>query len=137
MKSLVVDTSVAVKWFFEEEYFETARAILKPENTLIAPDLMFIEISSVLWKRVRSGLITPEDAHIILKTLLKMPIVFYSSIELSDFGMEIAIKIDRSVYDSLYIALAQAQNATVITADEKFYNALQNSQFAELISCIH
>ena len=46
------------------------------------------------------------------------------SIDLLQLGLEIALAHDRTVYDSLYLALAVQSRSVVITADEKLANAL-------------
>jgi predicted nucleic acid-binding protein len=49
------------------------------------------------------------------------------------FALNIAIQMDTAVYDSLYLALAVTQGRQLVTADQKFYNALKNSTFASYL----
>lgn len=49
--SLIVDASVAVKWFSEEEQSDLAETLLASMELLIAPDLVIAEIGNALWKR--------------------------------------------------------------------------------------
>ncbi|WGV26294.1 type II toxin-antitoxin system VapC family toxin [Halotia branconii] len=44
-------------------------------------------------------------------------------------ALDIALQSDRAVYDSLYLAVAVTQQCQIVTADEKFYNALQNTTY--------
>ncbi|MEH2293879.1 type II toxin-antitoxin system VapC family toxin [Nostoc sp.] len=46
-------------------------------------------------------------------------------------ALDIAIQSDRALYDSLYLALAITQKCQMVTADEKFYNALKTSSYAK------
>jgi predicted nucleic acid-binding protein len=39
----------------------------------------------------------------------------------------IAVETGRTVYDCLYLALAQVHGCTMVTADERFYNALSHT----------
>jgi predicted nucleic acid-binding protein len=45
-------------------------------------------------------------------------------------ALDIALQSDRAVYDSLYLVLAITQQCHMVTADEKFYNALKTSSYA-------
>lgn len=45
-------------------------------------------------------------------------------------ALRIAVECDRSVYDSLYIALAVANNTAMITADARLANALSATPYA-------
>jgi len=62
-ETLVVDASVAVKWFLPEPDAEPAVALLRAGHRLIAPDLLWIEVASVLWKVVRRGSLTAGPAR--------------------------------------------------------------------------
>jgi predicted nucleic acid-binding protein len=48
-------------------------------------------------------------------------------------ALQIAIATHRTVYDSLYLALAVELGGTVVTADEHWLNALETSPFTRLI----
>jgi len=52
--TLVVDASVAIKWFAPEPLAEAA-AELRREPELVAPDFLLVEIANVFWKRMRRG----------------------------------------------------------------------------------
>ena len=41
-------------------------------------------------------------------------------------ALEIAVRTGRTVYDSLYVALAVQLDGRLVTADEKLYNALKD-----------
>ena len=45
----VADASVAVKWFVKQDRWEEARALAKPPQEVIAPELVLAEIASALW----------------------------------------------------------------------------------------
>ena len=48
MKGYVVDASIVVKWFVEEKWSDEASSLLEAEVTLIAPELLFAEVSNAL-----------------------------------------------------------------------------------------
>ncbi len=60
---LVLDASVAAKFFFDEDGSDRAEALLTSGAVVAAPDLLFLEIASVGAKQVRRGLCSPELAR--------------------------------------------------------------------------
>ena len=60
--TLVVDASVATKWFVAKPDSPDARALLISGEALIAPDLVVAEACNVAWKKRRAGQITPAQA---------------------------------------------------------------------------
>jgi predicted nucleic acid-binding protein len=54
---IVIDASVALKWFEQEPGSEAARAILLQE-ALIAPELIVAEVLNAAWKAARLGLMS-------------------------------------------------------------------------------
>ena len=59
---LVVDASVAVKWFTTEQWTEESRRLLTVGIDRHAPNLILAETTNVLWKKARRGEIeAPHD----------------------------------------------------------------------------
>ena len=58
MDKLVIDSSVAIKWFVPEPYSGEAQLILNQFQNgtldLLAPDLIYAEIGSIIWKKHRA-----------------------------------------------------------------------------------
>lgn len=136
MRRFVLDASVAVKWFLPEADSEAAQQLLSRDYTLLAPDLIFSEVGNILWKRVLRGELTPEEAEIVLQTFGGIPIEIHDSWPLMLLALEIACQTRRTVYDSLYLALAWHQSAVFVTADAKLVNSLQSSPLASLICLV-
>jgi len=127
----VVDASVAVKWLVPEVHTEAARRTLSGEHELLAPDLIWAEVGSALWKRWRSGQIGSDTANILLSTFRRAPLQISESKALMGSAWEIAERYDRSFYDSLYLALAASVECPLVTADLKLYNRLKTGPFAQ------
>ena len=121
MRPLVVDASVAVKWFLPEIYAEAAERVLKSKRQMLSPDLIWAEVGNVLWKKVRRHEITTEEAGDILKDFLKFPLETYASKVLLSAAWDFAGRAGVSVYDGLYLALATGQHCSLVTADRKLY----------------
>jgi predicted nucleic acid-binding protein len=128
---VVVDASVGLKWlelFAAEQLIERAKALLDRkaggEISLIVPDLFWLEIGSALCKMVRRHKCTAEEANQALAELQQLPLQTLPSTDLVNSAQQIAIQYGRSIYDSLYVALARTIRSELVTADEKLANAV-------------
>lgn len=131
MTAYVLDASVAAKWFLrgpDETLVEEAGAILNgwvsDRLQLIVPDLFWAEMGSILWKAARLGRIPKVSAREALAALAEQKLRTFPTLPLLNDAYRIAESFDRSVYDSLYVALAIASNYVLVTADEKLANAV-------------
>jgi predicted nucleic acid-binding protein len=119
----VVDASVAIKWYLTEEHSAAAALLLADEHERIAPELIIVESAQVLAKRERRGEISAPDAQASLAAL-RDSTHLEESASLVNAAFDIAIAHHRSVYDSLYVALALRETCQLVTADRRLYNAL-------------
>ena len=115
----VVDASVAIKWVFEEEGSDAARRLVLDE-LLVAPDLLFVECANVLRSKVRERALPPEQARQALVTIDATPIRTAPTRRHASAAHAIAVEIGSSVYDALYLAVALAERAQMVTADVRF-----------------
>jgi len=131
----VIDAGVAVKWFIPEEDSDIAHRLLtrylQGLDTPIAPDLLISECGNVFWRRQRQGDITAEEATESIADLLTLDIPLVSVSSLVQSALRLTMQHQRTVYDSLYLALAEERDCPLITADERFFNAV-SSQFPNL-----
>lgn len=78
MSQLVVDSSVAVKWFVAEPYSTEARRILNDYQigslTLLAPDLINAEIGNIVWKKQLFQGMAAADAQLVIDTFRTLPL---------------------------------------------------------------
>jgi predicted nucleic acid-binding protein len=136
MKKLVVDASVAIKWFVPEIHSAAAARLLDSEIVLCAPDLIGPQFGNILWKKVRRAEITRQEADQILGAFEKVALETHPSRVLLAAAFELAVALDRSVYDSLYLALAVAEECALITADAKFHSVIAQSPLASHIQWV-
>lgn len=136
MNKLVVDASVAMKWFVPEVHSDAAARLLDADFVLCAPDLIVSEVGNTLWKKVRRGELTARDAEAVIAAFNSIPMELYSSRLLMPAAFEIAVTLDRTVYDSLYLALAVIQKCALVTADRKFHSVLVKSAFTDHIAWV-
>lgn len=131
MNLVVVDASVAVKWFLPENrepLAEQSLALLNKydqnEIRFVVPDLFYVEIASAIWKAVRVGRVPRAFGDQALQLLTQREFATIPSLKLVDQAFQIATDHGRSMYDSLYVALAVQISSQLITADERLANSL-------------
>ena len=131
MSLVVVDASVAAKWFLPENgetLVDQAAALLdrydRNKIQFVVPDLFYVEIASAIWKAVRVGRVSRAFGDRALVLLTEREFATVPSLKLLDGAFQIAADYGRTVYDSLYVALAVQIESQLITADERLANAL-------------
>ena len=126
--NIVVDSSVAIKWFVVEPYSVEAHRILDGYETgtltLLAPDLLYAEVGNIVWKKHRFQGLAAEDAEEILAAFRLVTFVVTSCAVLLEEAYRLAVTHQRTVYDALYLALSVREHCPWVTADEKIVNAL-------------
>jgi predicted nucleic acid-binding protein len=91
---------------------------------LLAPDLLYAEIGSILWKKQSFQGFPEAHAHRILAQVQGYSISITPTAALLDDAYHLAISHSRTVYDSLYLALAAREGCRFVTADERLVNAV-------------
>ena len=116
--TLIVDASVAAKWFVEEEGSSIARA-LRGTEPLMAPDFLLLEAFHIFWKRAQRGLDDAKAANDVLAALTASFDALVPSNKLIADAARCAVALAHPVHDCLYIALAEREAAVLVTADLK------------------
>ncbi len=124
MRVFVVDASVVVKWFVPEMHSEAARRWLDASHDYIAPDLVFPEVGNAIWKKVRRGELSPDDAQSLVKELSAAGIEAVSMRGLVSDAHALAVATGITVYDATYLTLAVRLETQVITGDDRFARKL-------------
>jgi predicted nucleic acid-binding protein len=130
---VVVDASVAAKWFIDEDNTDEALILLDRPFDLHAPDLLYLEFDNILCKLIRRGLLLEEEGFDMRDRIQAFPIQPYSSQSLREKAFQIAVENGRSIYDCIYLALAELLEGRMVTADRRFFLALQDSPLEDYI----
>jgi len=56
-----------------------------------------------------------------------------SAASLATRALEISSRLDHPVYDSIYIALAELHQAQLVTADDRLFPAVENTEWEPLV----
>jgi predicted nucleic acid-binding protein len=137
MSLYVVDASIAVKLYVPEVHSAEAIRFLSDEHELIAPEFMLAEVANIVWKKATLlGEISEIEAETTVAAIQELPFAFYYTAGLLNSALKIAMQTKRSVYDSLYLALAQQEKCQFMTDDRKLYQSLQSTSLATLVTLI-
>src|SRR6186997_1519182 len=120
MSVFVVDASLVVKWFVPEVHSAAARRWLNASHDYMAPDLLFPEAGNALWKKVRRGELTREDAQRLASDLAMVGVEAVSMRALVADSHALAVRAAITVYDAMYLTLAVRLETQVVTGDDKF-----------------
>jgi len=133
---VVVDASVAIKWYVSETYTANAERLLTGAYELNAPELIIPEFGNILWKKVRRNQLTEIEAAKIIAAFGKQSIVFHSHKSILEAAFIGAEDSGQTVYDWTYLALAVSLSCRFVTADEKFYKALVNPNYRKHLTWV-
>ena len=123
MAGIVVDASVAVKWFLAEERSDKARDLRGAGVDLIGPSSIIFEIYHAIWDAAQKGRVPdtlPAEATPLIPTpfnrLIPMEHLFHAAATL-------ASELTHPIYDCAYLALAQSEGLEIITTDRDMARA--------------
>lgn len=127
---VVVDTSVAIKWFFDEADSSQARDLLKSE-AIGAPDLLSYEFANYL---AMKDFVTSEEARRFIDQLYALPLqIFLLPQKGFRRAVELAKRFRLTAYDASFVALAEALDVNLVTADAKLVQKTKSLSFVKLL----
>jgi predicted nucleic acid-binding protein len=130
---IVIDASVAVKWFIEEPGTAAAKEHLGSEARLVAPDLVVAEVCNALWARVRRGWIEEMQARVAVDLVARCYEELVPAASLRERAFAMALELGQPVYDCFYLALAERRRTQLVTADSRLLTRLKGSPFLRLM----
>lgn len=136
MSGWVVDASVIAAAFFRERHAGPSVKVLSSKAELQAPDLVIAEVGNVIWKRHRRGEIDADEARELLADVVSLPLRLAAVEDLAEPALRLALETGRTMYDSLYLALAVQAKSVMVTADERLLNALADTPLREHVKWI-
>jgi predicted nucleic acid-binding protein len=125
---MILDASVLISAFFPDEAQAQAQAVLREHaagrERLKAPTLIVYEVTNAVWQAERRNRISTAQADEILQAAAGLDIELLPL----NWGesLPMARRFGRSAYDVTYLALAEGQDESLITADERLYNAVHS-----------
>jgi len=119
---IVVDASVLVNAVGDDdEAGRRARDLLRGHPGFVAPDLVDVETTGVLRRRWLAGTITDERFEQAVDDLIDLPFARFPTLRLLHRAFELRANV--TAYDACYVALAEALDWPLCTADGRLARA--------------
>ncbi len=114
---IVLDASVVVDLLLglAPHAAEISRLLVAEAPQLFAPHLLDAEVAQVIRRRVQGGSLRAADAVAALRVLTTLPIVRHSHVPFVERAFQ--LRGNATVYDALYLVLAEALGARLVTRD--------------------
>jgi len=127
----VIDTSVDIKTYVQEH--DSGKAVrVRNEyhqgvHQIIAPDIFPTEMCNVLMILERAGKIKPGEANLFFRHFLSEIPPLFAAVPLLPRALDLAKRFQQTIYDCLYVALAERENYELVTADDKLVKAVRSA----------
>ena len=128
---LVIDASAVVELLLTTEMGHRVATVITGDQTLHAPELIGVELISVLRRLTRLGELSVDDARRLLVDFGDLGIELYEHTPL--LGRAFDLRESVSAYDAVYVALAEAVDAPLLTCDAKLAGASGHAAVIQLV----
>ena len=130
----VVDASVGIKLFVEEEFSEQAHALFShlaadPPAELYVPDLFYMECTNILLKYMRRFGRSLDDSQADLADLNRLALKSTPTADLMEEALSLGSEKNLTAYDACYAVLAGQLDIPMITADKSLALAIESAIF--------
>lgn len=100
---------------------------------MIAPDFLIAEVCNAAWRSARLGRISQAQVDAIAANLPRFFDSLVRASSLARRAVAIAGQLDHPVYDCLYLALAEAEQAELVTADMRLLSKVQATTWEQRV----
>jgi predicted nucleic acid-binding protein len=119
--TIVVDTSVVVNALITQRFTAAAEQWIEVSTPILAPEFLRIELANTLWKVEKAGYIDQRESDEAWRHIMTGRIRFLPDMDYLDNARRIARRLNHPIYDCLYLAVSEAHDATLVTADRRLY----------------
>jgi predicted nucleic acid-binding protein len=128
---IVLDAAAAVDWLLQTAAGQSIEnRIYSRHETLHAPHLLDLEVTQVLRRLARQGVVSVHRADQAVRDLLDLRITRYAHFVLLPRIWH--LRQNLSAYDAAYIVLAEKLGATLVTRDARLASASGHATPIEL-----
>jgi len=129
---IVVDASALLEFLLQTSRGARVEArLFREDDELHAPHLVDVEITQGLRRLVRTGEVASARAHEAIADLTDLDLHRHPHLDLLNRAWKLRDNI--SAYDAMYVALAEAMEASIVTCDGPLANAPGHRARIELI----
>lgn len=119
---MVIDTSIVVKWYLPEDGSDEVSRLReeceRSGTAILMPELVRAELANAMWSNRQ---LKPDEKRWAVSHFLSMPFeILPMEQELIRKGFDLAVELDATVYDCIYLALAILAGTRLVTADAQF-----------------
>ncbi len=127
-----LDASLVVQFILsagrESPLLSQWKAWHQPGRVLVAPTLLYYEVSNALHRYVLHGDLSPEQATQAMEVAIEMDFALYGDADLQRRAMGMAAQFALpAAYDAHYLALAERLGAEMWTADRRLHRAVADA----------
>ncbi len=90
-------------------------------EVVVGPDVLRVEVAAVVRRHANTGQLTPVQADVAIGDLLDFPITVFPTAPFLRRVWE--LRQNLPTYDGCYVALAEAVESPLVTADRRLANA--------------
>ncbi len=128
-----VDACVIVKVVTNEPDSNLANALVlrwaTEDYRVLIPQFAYAEIDSQLRKKVTRNIITQQKADEAYTFVSRIPLIAHGDQRHRQRAWEIATQLNEpTVYDAVYLAIAELRDCEFWTADERLFNKVHGQQ---------
>jgi predicted nucleic acid-binding protein len=116
---IVLDCSAAMEIVRRTPEGYAFQGLMLEGEEVVVPSLYHAEISNTLWKFVKAGKLTPQQAP---EKVAMAQALISRTVPMEDFAVESvleAARLNHPAYDLFYLILARRTGATLLTMDRK------------------
>ena len=137
MKFVVLDASIAAKWYISESDSDAAQKLLDSEFLFLAPDIFFVEVAGAVIRQHREyKQLSKDDVLLATEDLLRMGIETVSSAILLSRSVDISLALGHPIKDCFYVALAERWQTILVTADLQLHDKVKKSEWAKFVTSL-
>jgi predicted nucleic acid-binding protein len=134
VSALVIDSSAALSWCFEDEASPGSDALFEQvrDQGAVVPGLWHLEVANVLLQAEKRGRITAADVAIRLELIAELPITTDDETIARAWREILALARAEGLttYDATYLELAIRRGLPLVTRDEALIAAAKRSGVA-------
>lgn len=114
---IVVDASAMTDLLADTNHADAVVRQLQHAESVAAPELLIIEVTSALWRLVRAGSLTPSAAGRAVQRLIRMPVSLMGHRTLAAHAWRRRESV--RIADAYYLACAELLGAPLLTTDRR------------------
>ncbi|MGB3294510.1 MAG: type II toxin-antitoxin system VapC family toxin [Phormidesmis sp.] len=124
---MIVDTMVfAYALLRVENNYEESALILEQARSILVPDSFRAELANVVWQWVKFKSVPEDVAYGVLQDADTLVDHIVSSERIWVKALQLSVAFDHPVYDTLFVATAEAFEDKVVTYDTKMQSKFPN-----------